>query len=104
MFHKLAMLTVMLVCLAAALLLLRQQRLELANRNASLYWEIQRSRQAIWLAESRSAALLRPSELQNRIERTRLGLEPAKPQATPGPSHTDPRRSWAHRETLEATP
>ena len=94
MFHKLAMLTVMLVCLAAALLLLRQERLELANRNAFLYWEIQRHRQAIWLVEARGAELLRPAELHKRIERAKLGLEPAGPDPRPTPSK-DPRRSWA---------
>lgn len=103
MFHKLAMLTLMLVCLGAALLLLRQQRLELANRNAALYWEIQRHRQVIWATEARGAELLRPSELQKRVERAKLGLEPAAPDARPSPPN-DPRRAWARAATGEAGP
>jgi len=101
MFHKLAILTLVLVCLAAALLLLRQQRLELANRNAALYWEIQRNRQAIWAAEARGAELLRPAELHKRIERARLDLEPHMPDSG-SRTAKDPRRSWANRPQQEA--
>lgn len=90
MFHKLAILTLMLVFLAAALLILRQERLEAANRNAALYWQIQRSRQSIWATQARSAALLRPNELRERIEHAKLNLQPLDPAKA-----ADPSRGWA---------
>ena len=94
MFYKLAILTVMLVALGGGLLVLRQQRLEEANRAAVLYGQIQRTRQAIWADQAHTAALLRPRELGQRIERANLTLEPFDPT-----HKTDPTRSW-----VQATP
>jgi hypothetical protein len=89
MFHKLAILTILLVALGGALLVLRQERLEVANQNANLYWQIQQTRQAIWSAQADTAVLLRPGDLQRRIERARLHLEPFDPTR-----RMDPAGGW----------
>ena len=76
MFHKLTALTLCLICLAMALLIFRQQRLELANRNASLLNETRLARQEIWEAQARGATLLHPSRLRQRLQDRNLQLEP----------------------------
>ena len=99
MFHKLAILTVLLVALGGTLLVVQQQRLEEANRTAVLYGQIQKTRQAIWTEQGRTAVLLRPRNLQERIERAKLELEPFDPT-----HKTDPAHSWVHATEPAATP
>ena len=89
MIRKLAILTLARVALAGALLVFRQQRLELANHNANLYGRIQDLRQDIWAAQVQSAILTRPQSLEQRVGRAKLKLEPADPTWT-----KDPRRGW----------
>jgi hypothetical protein len=88
MFPKLVTLTVVLMCLMATLLVLRQQRLELANQTARLHSKLIRERHDIWDAQSRAALVLTPSSLQRRIDDARLALAPVVPQG-PGPAYAE---------------
>lgn len=87
MFPKLVTLTVVLMCLMATLLVLRQQRIELANQTARLHAQILKTRHELWDDQSRAAVALAPHNLQRRIDDTQLALSPAiQPGAQAGPS------------------
>lgn len=79
MFAKLCTLTVLLTATIAGLLMLRQQRLEMAHESATLHRRIVQARQELWSAQTRAADLLRPDDLQRRVKQSELVLEPATP-------------------------
>jgi len=80
MFPKLVMLTVLMICLAATLLLLRQHRIELAHRAARVHSQSIQTRHELWSVQAQAAALMTPESLRQRLDDTRLALEPAVPQ------------------------
>lgn len=79
MFPKLVALTVMMVLLAAGMLQLRQNRLELSSRTASIHARIIRARHDLWQEQTRAAEQLNPIALQRRIDDAELAFEPIKP-------------------------
>lgn len=85
MFAKLVILTIALVGLAASMLVMRQQRIELAHRAARLHHQIIESRQEIWYEQARAAEMLTPVEIKRRLDAAQLTVEhipPAGPLAT----------------------
>jgi hypothetical protein len=94
MFPKLVGLTLMLVCLAAGLLAFRQHRLELAHQNADLFSQIVSTRQSLWDTQARSATLLQPQRLQQRIDKAQLAMVPVEP-----PVVAHPEQGFARRDT-----
>lgn len=80
MFPKLVMLTVLTICLAGALLLMRQHRIELAHRAARVHGQSINTRHDLWDVQAQAAGLMTPQSLQDRIAETRLAFEPAVPQ------------------------
>ncbi|MBI1368918.1 MAG: hypothetical protein GC162_09730 [Planctomycetes bacterium] len=83
MFAKLVTMTLLLVCLASAMLVLRQHRIQLANDSAVLHQQIVHLRQEIWDAQGKAANVLEPRQLRNRIDAAQLALEPVAPSASP---------------------
>jgi len=79
MFAKLVTLTLLLVCLAGAMLVLRQHRLELANDSATLHNQVVDLREAIWDAQTRAAGQVRPQLLQDRIDEAQVAVETIPP-------------------------
>lgn len=79
--RKLMVLTAALLLVAGGLLAMRQQELQFARESALLHSEIRRSEQALWNAQAGAARLLRPRQLQRRIDAAQLVLEPAAPRA-----------------------
>jgi len=76
---KLAALTVILILLAAALLVTRQQRIDTAHRTASLRASLERLRYEVWQAQTDAMHRLNPDQLRRRIDHVNLALEPAVP-------------------------
>ena len=93
MFPKLVGLTLMLVCLAASLLALRQHRLELAHQNSVLFSQIMATRQSLWDSRARSAMVLQPARLHERIDKAQLAMVPIDP-----PLLTRPDSGFARRD------
>jgi len=95
MFHKLAMLTLALMLVGAAMLTLRQRRLELSHDSAELFTEVLRHRRDLWATDARRDELIRPDRLHRRIEQAQLALEPTsvRPQASPDSAlaHIEPQ-------------
>ena len=85
MFAKLVTLTLLFVCLAGAMLVLRQQRLELANESARLHGQVVDLREQIWDAQTRAAGELRPQQIETRIQQAQVAVEQTQPP-TLGPS------------------
>lgn len=86
MFHKLIVLSIMLVLVGASLLVLRQHRLELAHEGATLHRQIHQTRQAIWNIQADASAELTPTGLARRIGASELALQPQTPQSPTLPS------------------
>ena len=80
MFPKLVMLTVLTICMAATLLLMRQHRIELAHRAARTHAQSLATRHDLWTVQAEAASLLTPESLQSRLAETQLAFEPAVPQ------------------------
>ena len=81
MFRKLVVLSLVLVMVGAALLLMRQHRLEMAHEAATLHRQIHQTRQAIWDVQAEASSQLTPSALARRIDAANLALEPRTPQS-----------------------
>lgn len=85
MFAKLVTLTLLFVCLAGSMLVLRQQRLQLANESARLHGEVVELREDIWDAQTRAAGELRPRQIETRLQEAQGAVEPTPPP-TLGPA------------------
>lgn len=83
MFARLLFVIVALTALAAALLVLRQQRFEAMHEMAVLHRQVDGHRVALWRQQSRIAADLEPARLRSAIVETQLPLTTITPQ-TPG--------------------
>jgi len=79
MFAKLLVTTLVLVAVAATLLFLRQQRLELTHAVMDANRRVRQIKQAIWQQETDAAHLLAPHRLIDDLQRTRIAVEPTKP-------------------------
>ena len=79
MFAKLVALTLAIALLGAGMLQLRQNRLELSSRTASIHTQIIRARHDLWQAQTRADEQLNPIALQRRIDDAELAFEPIKP-------------------------
>jgi hypothetical protein len=79
MFAKLMGLTVMAVCLTAALLVLRHQRLQAAHDVADLYRQTREARLELWQAQTQAAYAVSPGQLRQRLAESQLAMEPAAP-------------------------
>ena len=84
MFAKLVTLTLLFVCVAGAMLVLRQQRLQLANESARLHGQVVELREGIWDAQTRAAGQLRPQEIESRLAESQIAVE-TTPPPTLGP-------------------
>lgn len=80
MFVKLLTVVVFATALAAALLSVRQQRLQAMHEMAQHHRQIDAARQATWDTQVKIAQRLRPGELREALERARLALEPVVPE------------------------
>ena len=76
---KLAALTLLVVGLAGTLLVIRQQRIDVAHETAALRGEIEQLRHDVWRAEAEASYRLQPDGIRQRIESIDLVLEPAVP-------------------------
>ncbi len=76
MFAKLMVLILAGTATAAALLWLRQQRLELAHDIANAHRQIDEARQATWDLQVKVACYVEPNSLNQALARAELKLEP----------------------------
>ena len=76
MFAKLLLLIVIATAAGTALLGLRQRQLEIAHENAMLHRQINRSRQSLWLMQTRIAEGTDPEVLRHAVSEANLDLEP----------------------------
>jgi hypothetical protein len=79
MYWKLMFLILGTFVIAASLLALRQQRFDLSNDLADLHAACRAAERRIWQAQVDAAELTAPGTLRNRIGRTTLAFEPARP-------------------------
>jgi cell division protein FtsL len=79
MFSKLTVVIVLAAGIGAALLHLRQQRLELAHEIAGYHQQINVDRQATWDLQVRIHENLSPRHLREAIDRRQLNLVPMVP-------------------------
>jgi cell division protein FtsL len=79
MFAKLLVTTLVLVAVAATLLFLRQQRLELTHAVMAANRQVRQVQQATWQQQTDAARLLAPHRLIESIDRTQIAVEPTKP-------------------------
>ncbi len=82
MFAKLMVLIIAGTATAAALLWLRQQRVELAHEITTAHQQIDATRQATWDLQVKVAAFVEPNSLNQALARAELDLEPLT--ITPG--------------------
>ncbi len=111
MFAKLAVVIVGLTCIAAGLMSLRQEKMEISHDIAQAHREINDHRQSLWRLQSKVARQVEPRALHDSISKAGLELEPITPnaveieQSTPhpvrGPRVVD--RTSAHRSTAPGT-
>ena len=80
MFHKLLAILLTTLVTAAAVLVVRQQRLEIAHEAARTFMQCHRHERALWTLEERLASAARP-------EAVRLAVQEAGGAWTPIPSH-----------------
>lgn len=85
MFPKLVTLTLLFIGLAAGMLVLRQDRLRMANETVTLHHQVVDLREKIWNAQSHAAGELRPTTLQHRLTDAQVAVEPTPPP-TLGPA------------------
>ena len=79
MFAKLMTITMLLACLAGGLLVLRHERLQVANQNALLHQRIAALRCELWQAQVQAAEMVRPTRLRQRLSDTVLAMQLAEP-------------------------
>lgn len=79
MLPKLIAVVVFATAVAAVLLGLRQQRLEMMNEMARMHGEINTSRQDVWDLQVKIAERMEPEALNAAIARVGLQLEPITP-------------------------
>lgn len=79
MFPKLLIAVALCVAVAAALLSLRQQRLQTMHEIARLHEQMDAARQRTWDLQVRIAQQLEPGALQAALKRASLELEPLVP-------------------------
>ncbi len=80
MYLKLVTLTGFAVVLAGTLLMLRHERLVLANDLANAKAQSRQLERHLWRAQAQAAALTTPDYLKRRLGATRLAFEPAVPE------------------------
>ncbi|QNN25281.1 hypothetical protein HED60_24365 [Planctomycetales bacterium ZRK34] len=90
MFAKLVTLTLLFVCLAGSMLVLRQQRLQLANESARLHGQVVDLREGIWDAQTRAAGRMKPQQIESRIQEAQVAVETTPPPAL------EPSTRFAH--------
>lgn len=83
-FAKLLVVIVGAAAIGAALLGMRQQRLQIMHQMAQLYRQMDQSRQETWDLQVEIAQRIRPEALRAAAERASLVLEPVMP-ADPSP-------------------
>lgn len=79
MFAKLITVVVLTTAVAASLLGLRQQRLQIMHETAQLHAQIDRRRLQTWDLQVRINERMNPPALRKAIERIALDLEPITP-------------------------
>lgn len=77
MFAKLFTALVCVTVIGAAILNMRQQRLELMHEITGLQRQMNRDRQATWDSQVRIAEKTQPEALEQALERSGLAMEPA---------------------------
>ena len=82
MFSRLLTLILWMAVIAAVLLALRQNRIEMTQRILALHLQVQQSRHALWDQQIAIAEHVRPAELLASIGRAQLNLEPIAPVAS----------------------
>lgn len=86
MFNKLIVLTILIVCLGAGMLMLRHKRLQLVSRSTKQFQRIDQLKQDIWRAQSRAAELTQPHNLRQRLTEAQIALDPLPIPNTPQPT------------------
>lgn len=95
MYVKTVVFVLGLTALLAGVLILRQQRLEEANRLALLHRELQDRRQRLWNEQTRSAQWLTPQQLRQLIDEAGLELLPPVSTRSDDPAETSVRLTSA---------
>ncbi len=85
MYLRCVVLIVCVTVIAACLLAIRQQRVELTNEMASLHRQTVRSHYEIWRLQGEVAGQTNPRRLHESIARANLDLEPMTAEAAPRP-------------------
>ena len=75
MYAKLIAITLFGLAIGASVLLMRQERLRLANQTAATHQQIDRTRQDVWAEQTRAASGIDPHHLHERVEARQLALE-----------------------------
>lgn len=85
MYAKLFIAVLATVVLGAALLGLRQQRLQTMHEMAELHADMDRARRATWDLQVRIGEKIEPDRLREAIERNQLVMEPSTRANEPAP-------------------
>jgi cell division protein FtsL len=91
MLTKLIAVVVIVTVLAAVLLGLRQQRLQMMHEMARTHSQINTARQDVWDLQVRIAERMEPEFLRAAIQRAGLELEPITPSDVPRPANAQRR-------------
>ena len=88
MFSKITFIIIATVMIACGLLVIRQQRMQLANDIAQAHRQINHSRQRIWDLQAQVSQKVQPLALHQALERRNIEMEPV---LMPTPVHpTEP--------------
>ncbi len=79
MFAKLTVVIVGLTCIAAGLMSLRQEKMEISHDIAQAHRDINTHRQSLWRLQSKVAREVEPRALRESITKAGLELEPITP-------------------------
>lgn len=78
MFAKLALSLIVATAIGAALLGLRQQRVQTVSQMAALHASMNSTRQSMWDTQVRIAQHANPQQLKDALERAGLQVEPIR--------------------------
>ena len=103
MFPKLAIAIIAATAIGAALLGLRQQRVQTVNRMAMLHSQMNKTRQSMWDTQVRIAEFANPTRLREAMTRAGLNVEPLF-APTPGRAPGSPPGSAPAMPSVAASP
>ena len=89
MLGKLLTLIVFIIAIGAALLGMRQYRLNIQGDMTRLHHEMNQSRKELWDMQVRIARQTEPQALRQAVQRAQLELEPITPATQPAATQPD---------------